>query len=202
MAKALKQYKARYVGTHRKVINMNAKEYLQQLELIDAKYKETKAEIERIRSEIKSLGDVTVSSPWPDGQPRGTKMPDPTPVKAIENLAQYKAQRAALNRELQQLELDQLTYLSELWSKRTEVLRVISKIRKTTYYKLLKYKYCDYLSLEEIAVTLHYTYQYIVLMHGDALKEVQKILDDMESADGINRSTDEAAAERMTDNEE
>ena len=202
MAKASKQYKARYVGTHRKVINMNAKDYLQQLELIDAKCKETKAEIERIRSEIKSLGDVTVSSPWPDGQPRGTKMSDPTPVKAIENLAQYKAQRAALNRELQQYELDQLTYLSELWSKRTEVLRVISKIKKTTYYKLLKYRYCDYLSLEEIAVTLHYTYQYIVLMHGDALKEVQKILDDMESADVINRSTDEAAAERMTDNEE
>ena len=79
---------------------------------------------------------------------------------------------------------------------------MISKIKKTTYYKLLKYRYCDYLSLEEIAVTLHYTYQYIVLMHGDALKEVQKILDDMESADVINRSTDEAAAERMTDNEE
>lgn len=178
---------------------MNAKEYLQQLELIEARYADVTEEIEKIRTELKSLGDVTVTSSWPDGQPRGTKTSDPTSVKAIEILEKNKAKRESLIRMLQRYELDQLTFRSELWSKRAEVLLVLSKIRKTAYYKLLKLRYCDHKSFEEIAVTMNYTYQYIILMHGDALKDVQEILDTMDS---VTRSTDEAAAGKEVDNEE
>lgn len=67
--------------------------------------------------------------------------------------------------------------IDKLVDTRQEVISVIEKLN-TTEYDLLHKVYVQYLSLYEVADMYEKTYSWATTVHGRALKNVQKILDE------------------------
>jgi hypothetical protein len=140
---------------------MTAKEYLLQIRLLSARVDMIDSNIRTIREE-----QLTLRSAWPDGQPHGTLTGDPTSQKAIE-----------LTEQLQKYESEQLRLRSELWRKRMQIVETIGKVEDAECYKLLFLRYVDMLTWEEIAVLMHYTYQWVAgPLHGKALNYISEII--------------------------
>lgn len=155
----------------------SAKDYLLQIKILDAKLNATTSNINKIRQQLKELGDVDLSSSWPDGQPHGAMTTDPTGSKAIKNITQYKEERDRLVRKLREYEHQQILTRSELWSKRMEILAVLDKVPDPLCYQLLVLRYVECRKWEWIAVELDKTYQWVAgPLHGRALVLVEDIL--------------------------
>lgn len=67
--------------------------------------------------------------------------------------------------------------VDKLYDTRQEVISVIEKLN-TTEYDLLHKVYVQYFSLYEVADMYEKTYSWATTIHGRALKNVQKILDE------------------------
>ncbi len=155
----------------------SAKDYLLQIKMLDAKLNATTSNINKIRQQLKELGDVDLSSSWPDGQPHGAMTTDPTSSKAIKNITQYKEERDRLAHKLREYEHQQILTRSELWSKRMEILAVLDKVPDPLCYQLLVLRYVECRKWEWIAVELDKTYQWVAgPLHGRALVLVEDIL--------------------------
>lgn len=155
----------------------NAKDYLLQIRLLDAKLNTVTSNIDKIRQQLKELGDVDLSSSWPDGQPHGTITTDPTGSKAIKNLEQYKLEHDKLVDQLREYEHQEISARSELWSKRMEILSVLDRVPDPLCYQLLVLRYVECRKWEWIAVELDKTYQWVAgPLHGRALVLVDDIL--------------------------
>ena len=163
---------------------MSAKEYLMSVGIIDAKVKIIEANIKKIRRELYEIGDIGVSSPWPDGQPHGTAMGDPTGAKATKLADSINAKRDELKNKLLELEYEQVQLHSALWSRRMDVLNTIEKIFSAdepitkTYYILLTERYIDGKTWEQIAVDIGYTIRHVWRLHGEALNRMEMILNE------------------------
>ena len=161
---------------------MKAIEYLNQVGMIDAKLKVIDANIKRIRMELRCIGDISVSSPAFDGQPRGTRIGDPTGEKATKMADTSSTRRECLIKKLQELEHEQIMTRSDLWSKRMEVLETIEQIydvadqMSKTYYRLLVLRYIDGAIWEEISQDLHYTVRHTIRLHDEAIRRMEAIL--------------------------
>ena len=159
---------------------MNAKEYLMQAGIIDAKLKTVEANIRKLRSEILALGDVSLSSSWPDGQPHGTKITDPTGSQGIRLI--YSQKREELRSQLIDYEYEQIILQSKLWAKRIEITDKIAEVMQSddalakVYYRILTMRYIDGASWEAIAVDIGYTWRHTIRLHGEALPRMEKIL--------------------------
>lgn len=141
---------------------MNAKEYLQQVKQLNYQIQNIDDEIKQLRSEI-----ITIRSSWPDGQPHGTGTSDPVGEVATK-----------LADELTELEHKQLDLQSRLWRKRTEIVATIGKLQHPEHNRLLYLRYVQLEMWEQIAVEMHYTYQWVAgPLHSNALQELQQILD-------------------------
>lgn len=62
---------------------------------------------------------------------------------------------------------------------KNEVTKVIDSIKtvNVNMYNILHKKYIEYMNLKQIAVKINYSYDWVVELHGQALDEVQKIID-------------------------
>ena len=141
---------------------MEAKEYLKQIENLDTRIKNLDNEISDLRNEI-----ITVRSSWPDGQPHGSGTTSPVEV-AVQELLDG----------LQGLETLQIHLRSQLWSKRNEIINTISELSNPDHNRLLYLRYVQLKIWEEIAVDMHFSYQWVSgALHSNALQELQKILD-------------------------
>ena len=162
---------------------MNAKEYLNQVGIIDAQIKVIESNIERIRKELYLLDDISLTSSWTDGQPHGVKIGDPTGRKASELADATNAKKESLKKSLAEYEHQQMCKRSELWSRRMEVIGTITKIAETpdamsrVYYKLLIARYIDFMSWEQIAVEIGYTIRHTWRLHGEALRRIERIIE-------------------------
>lgn len=155
---------------------MYAKEYLLQIRSLDARLKIIDNTIKKLRAEIESL-DISVKSSWPDGQPHGTILTDPTGSKATQLADKVDIRREELRKKLLDYEYDQIKARSQLWSKQIEIIDTLSKVTDPTLYKILSYRYVDGQSFEWIAVEINYTWRHTINLHGRALEELQRILD-------------------------
>lgn len=66
---------------------------------------------------------------------------------------------------------------AELLRTQKEVTTTIARVKRNEYATLLMNYYILGWSFEQCAVAMHFSYRHITRMHGDALNEVQKILD-------------------------
>lgn len=155
---------------------MYAKEYLLQIRSLDARLKIIDNTIKKLRAEIESL-DISVKSSWPDGQPHGTILTDPTGSKATQLADKVDIRREELRKRLLDYEYEQIRVRSALWSKQIEIIDTLSKVTDPTLYKILSYRYVDGQSFEWIAVEINYTWRHTINLHGRALEELQRILD-------------------------
>lgn len=156
---------------------MDAKTYLMQVRTISARLKYIDSIIEKLRADIESETDVSLRSPWPDGQPRGTITTDPTGTTASRLADKVCARREQLREQLLDYEYQQIQTRSDLWSKQAEILDVIGEVRDPVLFNILVSRYVDGRRFEWIAVHVNYTYRHVINLHGKALAEVQTILD-------------------------
>lgn len=156
---------------------MDAKEYLMQIETIQAKLKVIDANIRKLKREIEKLTEVTVRSAWPDGQPRGTKTTDPTGTTASKLADQNLERCQELHKQLLEYEYEQLQEKSRLWSKSLAIYDLIGQLRDPVLYKIIVKRYIDGDTFEQIAVDINYTWRHTINLHGKALQEVQILLD-------------------------
>jgi hypothetical protein len=97
-----------------------------------------------------------------DGMPHGTSLSDKT--------ARLAAQLADAEEEIIELR-------SEAWSIRMEIVRTLNRIQTPEYNTLLYLRYIEGKTWEQIAVEMHYTYQWVAgPLHGRALVLVDEIL--------------------------
>ena len=158
---------------------MLAKEYLNQVGIIDAKLKMIDANIERLRRELYNLEDISLSSSWSDGQPHGMKITDPTGDKAVRLAEKNSERREELRRQLSDYEYKQILVRSQLWAKRMEVIDTIGRIHDPKCYRLLTMRYVEGAKWELIAVDLDLTYQWVAgPLHSKALILLQEVLDE------------------------
>lgn len=62
--------------------------------------------------------------------------------------------------------------LRELRCLRREILAVIATVKENTLYNLMRYRYIDGLTFEQIAVKMNYSYVHVCRLHGQALSKI------------------------------
>ena len=155
---------------------MDAKEYLNQVGILQAKLKVVDGIVDKLKVDIGNLTDVSVRSTWPDGQPHGTKTTDPTGTTASRLADKNRKKRNELKKDLLDYEYEQLKLKADLWAKQMEVVDMIGNMKDPTLYRLLIYRYIEGQSFEQIAVNIGYTWRHTTRLHGQALIEFQKVL--------------------------
>ena len=66
---------------------------------------------------------------------------------------------------------------AELLRIQKDVTTTIARVKRNEYATLLMNYYILGWSFEQCAVAMHFSYRHITRMHGDALNEVQRIID-------------------------
>lgn len=138
-----------------------AKAYLWRIRKINEDIKDVEDMIRDVREE-----QETIRSAWPDGQPHGTGTTDPTAQAII-----------ALEKKIGDYERKLLRHKSDLWGAKMDILDTISKVQDAKLSRLLYLYYVESKTWEEVAVELHYSWRHTLRRHGQALQEVDKILD-------------------------
>lgn len=139
---------------------MTAKEYLNQIKILEARIETITSEIKSIRNEIGNL-----RATWPDGQPHGSGKSNPVEAEAIR-----------LADKLTKLEEDEIKTRSQLWSRRTAIIGQIGKVPDELSIRVLHSRYVDGDSFEQIAVDIGYSYRQTLRKHGEALERFRKVM--------------------------
>ena len=131
--------------------------------------------IRKIEKDIENIEDMisdareeqaTIRSAWPDGQPHGTGITDPTAQAVID-----------LEKKIGEYERQLIRNRTELWRAKMDILDTISKVQDAKLSRLLYLYYVDSKTWEEVAVELHYSWRHTLRRHGQALRDVEKIID-------------------------
>lgn len=143
---------------------MTGKEYLLQIGKLKAMIRNSDDLIQDLRSQ-----EISVRSAWPDGQPHGSGTTDP-----VGNAASKLAD------ELADAEYAQLQLRRELYRKQIEITETLSRLERPEHNRLLFLRYVEGWTWEEIAEDMERTYQWVANsvsgLHGNALRELEKIL--------------------------
>ena len=138
----------------------NAKEYLQKIKLYDAR-------IENGLQELSALEDMVlrITPVLKQDMVSGSHSQD----KLGDTVAKIADLRNQINRDV-----DVFVDLKK------EATAKLARVEKPEYYEILHKRYVEYQSLEQIAVSMNYTYRWIRRLHGRALMEFGKRMNEGE----------------------
>ena len=132
-------------------------------------------QVRRLQKEIETLDSLlkqtkedlrTLRASWPDGQPHGSgDTSDPV-----------GSQVSQVIDTIQEIEAKIRSRRSLLWSRRMHVITMIGMVQDITLYEILKSRYIDGDSFEQIAVSLGYSYRHTIRLHGEALQTLENAL--------------------------
>lgn len=140
----------------------SAKEYLQNIKRYDAIIDAKQREIDDLYALITRVTPVLKTDVVSGG---GNQDKIGSAVAKITDL------QAELNRDI-----DHFVDLKR------EAASKLGKVTKAEYYEILHKRYFEYQSLEQIAVSMNYTYRWIRRLHGRALNVFGKIMNEEEGA--------------------
>lgn len=132
---------------------MTAKEYLQQYKQLDEQILSRCEELERLKSLAVKITPTYSDMPKPKISSSSGSLP-----AMVEKIIMLEAELGSL--------IDNYVEL------RKEIEQVISSVDDIKLRSLLKYKYIDGCTLDEIADKMHYSYKQICRLHGQALLKV------------------------------
>lgn len=134
---------------------MKAKEYLQQLQRLDTMINQKIKELGDLRLMSQSVGGIDYSKERGQSSPSG----DAPFVKPV----------------LRMIELEQEinTEIDRFVDEKHEIINQIQALQNPKHIDILYKHYVEFKRLEIVAVEMNFTYQYIVELHGTALKEFQ-----------------------------
>jgi DNA-directed RNA polymerase specialized sigma24 family protein len=67
--------------------------------------------------------------------------------------------------------------LDEYISLKAEAIRLINSLPDSRHRLVLMHRYINGHTWEQIAVCMHYTYQWVHCLHGKALREFEKVME-------------------------
>lgn len=135
---------------------MTAKEYLNQVRNLESKMKILKEEIDTLREMVVSTGAI---------QQGERVLSSGTKDKMAETICKINEKECEWNDLMREFALA-----------RANVIINIQKLNNPEYEQILYKRYCQSKKWEEIALEMNYTYQWICKLHGRALLELDKIL--------------------------
>lgn len=134
---------------------MKAKEYLQQLQRLDTMINQKIKELGDLRLMSKSVGGIDYSKERVQSSPSG----DAPFVKPVLRMIELEQEINA--------EIDRFV------DEKHEIINQIQALQNPKHIDILYKHYVEFKRLEIVAVEMNFTYQYIVELHGTALKEFQ-----------------------------
>lgn len=134
---------------------MTAKQYLRQARRIDSLIKAKQEQIKTLR-DLATCVTMNVSPARVQGG------------SGVDKVASTVA-------KLADLEMDLTKHIEELAALQREITRKIDAIQSPEYRLLLTLRYLDFRRWEEIAVEMHYNYQWVHRLHNRALQEFDRI---------------------------
>lgn len=135
---------------------MTAKEYLNQVRNLESKMKILKEEIDTLREMVVSTGAI---------QQGERVLSSGTQDKMAETICKINEKECEWNDLMREFALA-----------RANVIINIQKLNNPEYEQILYKRYCQSKKWEEIALEMNYTYQWVCKLHGRALLELDKIL--------------------------
>lgn len=135
---------------------MTAKEYLNQVRNLESKMKILKEEIDTLREMVVSTGAI---------QQGERVLSSGTQDKMTETICKINEKECEWNNLMREFALA-----------RANVIINIQKLNNPEYEQILYKRYCQSKKWEEIALEMNYTYQWVCKLHGRALLELDKIL--------------------------
>ena len=135
---------------------MDAKRYLKQVEMLDAKIKNKM--IERQQWENMAIGlSISVDGNRVQSTGKKEKM-----AKSVERCVDIEAEIEIL--------------VEELVKAKQDVIATIEKLESPTEYNILHKRYIQFIDLKDIAEIYDREYTWVTTTHGRALKNVQNLL--------------------------
>lgn len=134
---------------------MKAKEYLQQLKLLDVKINQKMKQADDLRQMAQATGALDYSRDRVQTSVSG----DPISNTVIRYLS--------LEEEIDR-QIDQFVDL------KNQIINQIQELKDINYVQVLFKRYVEYKGLEVIAIEMGYTYPYVRALHGHALQEFEK----------------------------
>lgn len=135
---------------------MKAKEYLKKLQWLDTAITQKISELDDLRMKLCSVSGIDYSKE----QVQSTHSGDAAFVNTI--------------CKIEELEKEVDAEIDNFIVEKHKIINQIQKLGNTKHIDILYKKYVEFKSLELVSVEMNYTYQYIVLLHGYALKEFQE----------------------------
>jgi hypothetical protein len=135
---------------------MTAKEYLNQVRNLESKMKILKEEIDTLREMVVSTGAI---------QQGERVLSSGTQDKMAETICKINEKECEWNDLMREFALA-----------RANVIINIQKLNNSEYEQILYKRYCQSKKWEEIALEMNYTYQWVCKLHGRALLELDKVL--------------------------
>lgn len=155
-------YRRRIKTTRREtesVEEMTAKEYLMQVRNLESKMKILKEEIDTLREMVVSTGAI---------QQGERVLSSGTQDKMAETICKINEKECEWNDLMREFALA-----------RANVIINIQKLNNPEYEQILYKRYCQSKKWEEIALEMNYTYQWVCKLHGRALLELDKVLNNL-----------------------
>lgn len=134
---------------------MKAKEYLQQLQRLDTVINQKIKEVHDLRLQAQSGGGLDYSKERVQSSSSG----DAPFVKPICRIIDLEAEINA--------EIDRFV------DEKHKIINQIQGLKNSDYIALLFKRYVEFKKFEVISVEMNFTYQYVIEMHGYALKEFE-----------------------------
>ena len=134
---------------------MEARNYLESYKQIQTRFNVLQAEINRLRTEAES---VSINL---DGMPKGTANDD--------KLSRIVAEMADLESTL-------MEEMSGLFIRRMKIITQLGMLKSHKHQLLLQKRYIECKSWEHIAVEMDITWRHCYRLHGSALAEFEKIM--------------------------
>lgn len=138
---------------------MTAKEYLMQVRNLESKMKILKEEIDTLREMVVSTGAI---------QQGERVLSSGTQDKMAETICKINEKECEWNDLMREFALA-----------RANVIINIQKLNNSEYEQILYKRYCQSKKWEEIALEMNYTYQWVCKLHGRALLELDKVLNNL-----------------------
>lgn len=136
---------------------MKAKEYLQQLKRLDTLIDQKIKELDELRS-MSTVGAVDYST------------------ERVQSSHSQDAPFVRIVHKMIELEQEINSEIDAFVDKKHRIINQIQKLKNPDYISLLFKRYVEFKKFETIAIEMNYTYQYILNMHGYALKSFEEIM--------------------------
>ena len=130
---------------------MTAKEYLQQLDTLRDEIESTNLALEKIFTEAQGIKSIVYDK-------------DKAQVSPGNHSENFMIELAELSEDYARM---QMRFKLE----RDKRVAMINSLANPIHIRILRKRYIDGKTFEEIAVALHYTYRHVTRLHGSALQE-------------------------------